>query len=115
MQACRLSTSAGTEGNCCRRTQQRLQELGFAAMPQVELVLEDFEGVDPWDACQQWHAAIDAQLLAKAKAAEQEQIARTTVPLRVSRSPFSAAGDSLRLPFRRIAPLLLQKAAPAFL
>ena len=115
MQACRLSTSAGTEGNCCHRTQQRLQELGFAAMPQVELVLEDFEGVDPWDACQQWHAAIDAQLLVKAKAAEQEQIAQTTVPLRVSRSPFSAAGDSLRVPFRRIATLLLQKAAPVFL
>ena len=102
MRACRLSSSAGTEGNGWCRTQQRLQELGFAAMPQVELVLGDFEGVDPWDACQQWQAAIDAQLLAKAKAAEQEQIAKTTVPLRVSRSPFSAAGDSLRLPFRDI-------------
>ncbi len=75
------------------RTQERLQELGFPTVSQVQLSAEDFEE-DPMEACQQWQAAIDAQIAARAREAEEALVAQLREPLRVTRSPFSTKGIS---------------------
>ena len=74
-----------------RRTQERLQELGFPTVSQVQLSAEDFEE-DPMEACQQWQAAIDAQTAARARKAEEAMLAQLSEPLRVTRSPFATQG-----------------------
>ncbi len=73
------------------RTQERLQELGFPTVSQVQLSAEDFEE-DPMEACQQWQAAIDAQIVARVREAEEAMMVQLSEPLRVTRSPFSTKG-----------------------
>ena len=57
-------------------------------MSQVRLSAEDFEE-DPMEACQQWQAAIDAQIEGRILEAEEALLAQSREPLRVTRSPFS--------------------------
>ena len=74
------------------RTQERLQELGFPTVPQVRLSLEDFEE-DPMEACERWQAAMDAQMEARVREAEEALLAQSREALRVTRSPFSTEGS----------------------
>lgn len=76
------------------RTQERMHELGFPTLSQVQLSAEDFEE-DPLEACQTWQAAIEAQLEARAQEAEEAQLAQLSEARRVTRSPFSTKGQCL--------------------
>ena len=60
-------------------------------MPQVHLSEEDFQE-DPVEACEQWQAAIDMQIEARAREAEEALLAQSRESLRVTRSPFSTKG-----------------------
>ena len=60
-------------------------------MPQVQLSKEDFEE-DPMGACEQWQAAMDMQMEARVREAEEALLAQSREALRVTRSPFSTKG-----------------------
>ena len=73
------------------RTHERLRELGFPTVPQVQLSLADFQE-DPLEACQQWAQAVGAQLEARTRVQAEALVSRAREATRVTRSPFAAAG-----------------------